>query len=102
MSDIAKQIQKIREAVVAIETEISDMTTSHVRSKDDMLQAAFLAVRLYAETHPRPSQVTQVQAAEMLGVSAPTVSRLIRAGTMRLNRTGQIPVTEVDRCLAPR
>jgi hypothetical protein len=32
------------------------------------LRVAALAVRLYAETYPRPTQVTQQQAAEMLRV----------------------------------
>lgn len=35
-------------------------------------QIARRAVQLYAETHPRPTQVNQKQAAEMLGVSART------------------------------
>ncbi len=48
----------------------------------DPMQIAIQAVRLYAETHPRPSHVTQQQAAEMLGLSAPTVGRLVRAGTL--------------------
>lgn len=65
------------------------------------LEIALKAVRLYAETHPRPVQVTQTQAAEMLGLSRPTVSRLIRTGQLRLNRCGLIPVVEIDRILTP-
>lgn len=58
------------------------------------------AVRLYAETHPRPPHVTQTQAAEMLGLSRATVHRLVHAGGLRLNRAGLIPIGEVDRLLA--
>ena len=39
------------------------------------LQIALAAVRLYAETHPRPTQVTQTQAAQMLGLSRITVGK---------------------------
>lgn len=63
----------------------------------DALAIAVEAVRLYAETHPRPLHVTQVQAAEMLDVSEATVSRMIKAGTLRLNGVGRIPISEVDR-----
>jgi excisionase family DNA binding protein len=63
------------------------------------LDIAFRAVRLYAETHPRPSQVTQVQAAEMLNVSRATVSRMVKAGLLPLNKCGLIPTTEIDLAL---
>ncbi len=52
---------------------------------DYVLDIAAAAVQRYAETHPRPTQVTQVQAAEMLGLSRDTVRKLIRCGTLRLN-----------------
>lgn len=66
------------------------------------IEIAFQAVRLYAETHPRPSSVTQKQAGEMLGLSHVTISRMVRAGTIRLNNIGQIPITEIDRLLSVR
>ena len=66
----------------------------------EVLQTAVKAVQIYAETHPRPSQVTQVQAAEMLNVSGSTVSRLVRTGRLKLNKSGMIPVTgNVNRAL---
>lgn len=64
------------------------------------LEIALKAVQLYAEMHPRPVQVTQTQAAEMLGLSRPTVSRMVKAGQIKLNRCGMIPVIEIDRVLA--
>jgi hypothetical protein len=68
----------------------------------EALQIAIKAVQLYAETHPRPIQVTQKQAAEMLGKSEVTVSRMVKAGTIKLNSAGMIPISEIDRVLQPR
>lgn len=65
-----------------------------------VIEIAARAVKLYAETHPRPAQVTQSQAAVMVGVSRPTMSRMVKAGTIRLNAFGLIPITEIDRVLA--
>ena len=66
----------------------------------ETLEIAIKAVQLYAESHPRPSQVTQTQAAEMLGMSRNTVAKLVRAGNLRLNGCGLIPVSEIDKILA--
>lgn len=66
----------------------------------DQLEIAARAVQLYAETHPRPPQVTQTQAAQMIGVSRPTLSRMVKAGTLKLNACGMIPISEIDRVLA--
>lgn len=60
---------------------------------------AVRAVQIYAEMHPRPPHVTQKQAGEMLRLSAPTIGRLVKAGILRLNSAGQIPVSEVDAVL---
>lgn len=66
----------------------------------EALTIAMKAVQLYSETHPRPIHVTQKQAAEMLDLSAPTVSRMVRAGTLRLNGAGLIPISQIDELLA--
>lgn len=63
------------------------------------LEIAVRAIELYAAKHPRPSQVTQEQAAEMVGVSAATISRMVKAGTLKLNKFGRIPIDEIDRAL---
>jgi predicted HTH domain antitoxin len=60
---------------------------------------ALKAVQLYAEAHPRPSHVTHEQAAEMAGVSRGTISKMVSAGTIKLNGFGRIPVAEIDRVL---
>lgn len=68
----------------------------------EALEIATAAVRMYAESRPRPTHVTKTQAAKMLEVSRPTLDKLIRAGTIRLNGCGQIPIEEVDRARAAR
>lgn len=64
------------------------------------LEIAVMAVRLYAETHPRPSSVSQRQAADMLGKSVPTVAKLIKSGRLKLNGLGQIPIGQIDALIA--
>lgn len=66
------------------------------------LSIALKAIQAYAETHPRPSQVTQDQAAEMLNVSRATVSRMVKAGVIKLSRSGKVPIHQVDRALQAR
>ncbi len=69
---------------------------------DQVLRVAVRAVRLYAETHPRPTQVTQTQAAEMLGVHPKTVRNYLVSGKLKLNGCGQIPIEAVDAIRAPQ
>lgn len=64
------------------------------------LEIALKAVQLYSEMCPRPSQVTQTQAAQMLGISTPTVRKLIAGGKLKLNACGLIPTSCIDRALA--
>jgi hypothetical protein len=66
------------------------------------LKLAVRAVKLYAEQHPRPSQVTQAQAADMLCLSPQTVNKLVRTGALTLNGCGRIPIHQVDSLLAAR
>lgn len=64
---------------------------------NEVISLARRAVQLYAETHPRPTHVTQMQAAEMLGISRWTVSKMVKAGDLKLNRCGLIPIEEIDK-----
>ena len=64
---------------------------------NEVMNVARRAVQLYAETHPRPTHVTQLQAAEMLGISRWTVSKMVKAGDLKLNRCGLIPIEEIDK-----
>lgn len=66
------------------------------------LDIAVKAVQLYANMHPRPSQVNMTQAAQMLNISTPTMRKLLRNGTINMNKAGMISITEVDRILASR
>lgn len=62
----------------------------------DLERIALRAIQLYAERRPRPTQVTQAQAAEMLNVSRRTIYNYIRSGRLKLNRCGQLPIEAVD------
>lgn len=63
------------------------------------LEVAIKAVEVFSAKHPRPSNVNQKQAAEMLGVSTATICKWVRAGRVRLNNAGMISITEIDRLL---
>jgi excisionase family DNA binding protein len=63
------------------------------------LEIALKAVELYASQHPRPVHVNRIQAAEMLGISDTTVRKLIRAGTIKVNKLGLIPMSEIDKAI---
>lgn len=62
-------------------------------SEIEQLERAF---EFYAARRPRPTQVTIGQAAEMLGLSRWTVSKMLRAGQFKLNKCGLIPIEQVD------
>lgn len=66
------------------------------------IETILKAIQLYDEMHPRPSSVNQLQACELLGKSHPTVRKMIRTGVIKLNECGDIPISEIDRVLAPR
>ena len=65
----------------------------------DMIHFAKMAVRMYAETHPRPSHVTQTQGAAMLSISRPTMCRMVKAGVIKLDHCGLVPISEIDKAL---
>lgn len=69
-------------------------------TEEQMLLIAQRAVALFEKQSPRPPQVNQKQAAEMLGVSARTMHNMIKVGTLRLNRCGLIPIDQIDLLLA--
>lgn len=66
-----------------------------------ILETAVAAVRIYAESHPRPAHVTKAQAAEMLNVSRPTLNAMIQRGIVSMNKAGRIPISQVDKVLEP-
>lgn len=47
----------------------------------------------------RPLHVNQSQAAEMLNLSVSTVSRMVKAGNIRLNKCGMIPMDQLEECV---
>lgn len=72
-----------------------------MKPTSEVITIAEVAVRRYAESHPRPPHVTQSQAAEMLRMSRATINRMVKAGSLKLNKAGLIPISEVDAVLAP-
>lgn len=60
-------------------------------------RAALRAIPLYAKQHLRPTHVTIGQAADMLQIGRWKATRLVRAGILKLNSCGLIPIEEVDR-----
>jgi hypothetical protein len=65
----------------------------------DALDIAVRAVSIYANRHPRPVQVNMTQAGEMLGLSRPTIRKLMAAGKLKYNHCGLIPIEHVDALL---
>ena len=63
------------------------------------LDIALKAMRTYAECHPRPVHVTQKQAAEMIGLSVPTVRKMLKSGLLSLNACGLIPISQIDKAI---
>jgi excisionase family DNA binding protein len=63
------------------------------------LQLAAKAVQMALEAHPRPLHVTQKQAAEMLGLSVPTVRKMVASGALKLNKCARIHIHQIDRYL---
>lgn len=100
MTTAAELIKSLKDLTAKLEMELAAPNSRPAADQEFALQVAFLAVRHYAETHPRPLQVNQGQAAEMLGVSTATVRKMLRFGSMKLNACGLIPITEIDRALA--
>ncbi|WP_175745595.1 helix-turn-helix domain-containing protein [Burkholderia ambifaria] len=69
-------------------------------SEIDAFRIASKAVEIYATRHPRPPHVTYTQAAEMLGISRPTLKKRMALYRVKLNKFGMIPIEEIDRMLA--
>ncbi len=67
--------------------------------KMNNLEIAIKAIEVFAAKHPRPANINQKQAAQMLGVSEATICKWVRAGRIRLNNAGMISITEIDRLL---
>ena len=67
----------------------------------DEMKIIIKAFELFSARRPRPSHVTQKQAAEMLGLSPQTASKMLRHGTFKLNKCGLIPIEQVDAALRP-
>ncbi|MBY4833667.1 DNA-binding protein [Burkholderia dolosa] len=66
-------------------------------SESEIVRIASRAVELFKQQHPHPTHVTQMQAAEMLGISRWTVSKMVKTSNLKLNRCGLVPIEQIDR-----
>lgn len=77
-------------------------------TREDLDSAIWEAARRGAEEairnmpKDRPEQVNYTQAGKLLRVSRQKVSNMVRAGVLRLNGCGCIPISEVDRVLSAK
>jgi hypothetical protein len=60
------------------------------------------AIERFAAKHPRPHTVNYGQACTMLGITRPTLTKLIASRTIKTNALGEIPITEIDQAIAAR
>jgi len=65
----------------------------------DIIRIVHRALQIYEARHPRPAHVNLKQAAEMLGISRHTVTKIMRMGKLRYNACGLIPIEQVDKLL---
>ena len=100
MNNINSQFQDIKALLAQLESDVASRTSRDGCDPGALAEVAFLAVRMYAEMHPRPPHVTQKQAAEMVHVSESTMSKMVRSGRIKINGFGQIAISEIDRLLA--
>ena len=81
------------------------MNTIIMISRADLDDAISSAARLAAEEairsipKDRPEHVNYTEAGKLLRVSRQTVANYVRAGLVRLNACGRIPIDEIDRLL---
>lgn len=68
--------------------------------RDAAIRGADLALRRAPKN--RPAQYRKIDAAKELGISRPTLDRMISAGNIRLNECGRVPASEIDRVIAGR
>ena len=67
---------------------------------DAAIRAAQETVSRYVVAHPRPSAVTAIQAAEIMGRGYSTVTLYIRRGTLKRNAAGMIPIEQIDKMIS--
>ncbi|MFM0013721.1 helix-turn-helix domain-containing protein [Paraburkholderia sediminicola] len=109
---MTKPVDELRAAAARLKLEVDELvrkiealSPSDVDSrrrdapltKEQILVIAQRAVHLYeTQRSPRPVHVTITQAAAMLGLSRPTVSKMLKTGELRFNGCGRIPIEQID------
>lgn len=97
---LKRESDELVRKIEAISRSSADAFGSGPFTDEQTLRIAQRAVDLYAIRHPRPVHVTITQAAQMLGLSTPNVRNLMKAGELRFNGCGRIPIEQVDMVLA--
>lgn len=78
-----------------------------VMTREELDAVIYRAARLGAEEAIRkmpgnkPAQYTKSGAAKVLGISRPTLDRIIKAGTVKLTSCGRISAEDVERLVKP-
>ncbi|TAM02178.1 MAG: helix-turn-helix domain-containing protein [Paraburkholderia sp.] len=93
--ELSRRIGTDRPATAA-QSPINEQLTD-----EQILLIAKQAVDLFEKKPLRPPHVTIKQAAERLGLSRSTVSKMLHAGQFRLNKCGRIPIEQIDAALLP-
>lgn len=75
-----------REDLVSMLHDVAEMTAKKVVNM------------IGKDAQMRPLHVNQIQAAEMLKMSPSTISRMVKAGSIRLNKCGMIPIDQLEEC----
>lgn len=104
-------IDELRAAAVRLKRDIDelvqkieDLPRSKIHdtelTEEQMQLMVSRALDVFETRSPRPTQVTIKQAAEMLGLSRHTVSKMLTTGELRYNRCGRISIEQIDMALA--
>jgi excisionase family DNA binding protein len=81
---------------------VVDIRTLYTIVEQASMRGAEMALKHLLPGKPRPHHVTQKQAAEMLDLSEPTISRMVKSGQLKLNKFGRIPINQIDHALETR
>jgi len=81
-------------------SDVDPLRRDESLTKEQMLVIAQRAIDRYETQSPRPVHVTITQAAAMLGLSRPTVRKMLETGALRFNGCGRIPIEQIDMVLA--
>lgn len=77
----------------------NDFVMAPLFSEAMLEQIVRKVVQEYSTKYPRPPCINQSQAAQMLGVSRPTIRKMLTDGRLSENTLGYIPISQIDALL---